>query len=280
MSKFNVETAFSELSKKVAALTAKISAQSTLIEAQNKKLCEQQGAIENYCTAIFEQKKVIDKLSSKIDLLSASTSSAKSVIEDANRVPAAQCVSETSAGASVSHNAMTARARRATERAKNKGEPTLQNLERGIDTDADARIKKVENECSMENAEFSEWKVVRGRKNKKARQNVILKGGNDQIATFKAIEKKKFLHVWSLLPDTSEETLVQHITNVCGTSDIKVEKLVPKTKREYSSFMVGVPESHFDKINKSEIWPLHTQFNEWVWFRNYHTTRYDSNKEH
>lgn len=100
------------------------------------------------------------------------------------------------------------------------------------------------------------------------RVNNVQKGGNSHISTLQAIEKKQFLHVWSLHPDTSEEAIIAHVSGICGSNDLKVEKIIPKTKRDYSSFMVGVPETQFAKINSVDSWPLNAQFNEWVWFRN------------
>lgn len=87
------------------------------------------------------------------------------------------------------------------------------------------------------------------------------------------MENKKFLHVWSLRPDTTEEAIIEHVTKKCGSEDVKIQKIVPKTKRDYSSFMIGVPESNFDKINNIECWPVNTKFKDWVWFRDSKTTK-------
>ncbi|KOB70723.1 putative RNA-directed DNA polymerase from transposon BS [Operophtera brumata] len=114
------------------------------------------------------------------------------------------------------------------------------------------------------NVASEKWTVVDYQKKaNKVQLNAVQKGGNAQISTFQAIKKKKFLHVWSLHLDTTEEAITEHITTTCGSTDVKVEKIIPKTKRDYSSFMVGVPESDFGKINNVECWPLNANFNEW-----------------
>lgn len=97
----------------------------------------------------------------------------------------------------------------------------------------------------------SDWKMGNRKKTKLITKD-IHKGENMQISSIQAVQKKKFLHVWSLHPDTSEEAIIEHVKSICGTNDIKVDKIIPKTKRDYSSFMVGVPESLFDKINKAD----------------------------
>lgn len=256
MSKFNVETAFNEMGKKLATLTAKIAAQTALIEEQNKKIDAQNKCIENYSSAIIMQKEVISKLSTKIDeFMRVQPTSGKNETGDCNGSRQAQSARETAAEQASRLDSMSERARRANKRTQNKDASTLPEPN--------------ENKNENINIEAEEWKIVGVSKKKKSDSNLntIQKGGNSQISTLQAIEKKKFLHVWSLHPDTTEEAIFEHVTKICESKDVKVEKIIPKTLRDYSTFMIGVPESHFEKINKENSWPLNTQFNEWRWFR-------------
>lgn len=109
------------------------------------------------------------------------------------------------------------------------------------------------------------WTEVR--KNNR-RSNAIKKGGNNSISSLKAVERRKFLHVWRLNKSTTEEDLREHIKATLGRdSEITIEKLKPKTERDYASFRVGVTLSNFEKLCDPEIWPINVEYSEWIWFR-------------
>jgi hypothetical protein len=98
--------------------------------------------------------------------------------------------------------------------------------------------------------------------------NPIKKGGNTSVVMLKAVERKKFLHLWRLNKCTTEEDLKNYITKLLGEHiDMAIEKLKPRTERDYASFRIGVPESMFEKLCDSDIWPVNVEFSEWIWFR-------------
>lgn len=110
----------------------------------------------------------------------------------------------------------------------------------------------------------SKWIDVKSVK----RNNPVKKGGNTSVALLKAVERKKFLHVWRLDKSTTEETLRGYIENVLGSDcDIIIQKLRPKTERDYASFKIGTTEGNFNKLCNPDIWPVHVEFSEWIWFR-------------
>lgn len=260
MSIAKLETAIVDLSKKLATLTAGVAAQSTLIEAQNKKIEDQERTIENCISTINELKRVVEEMPAKISERWHADQLKKEMAVPVE-IPTATSGSETNVSSeptATSQTNVSQRALRALKRA-NKGASTASGL-----TGETVEVKNpIDTEAS------DEWKVVGGhKKSKKTYLKTVQTGGNVQIASFQAIQKKKFLHVWSLHPDTSEDSIAGHVKMICGSEDIKIEKVIPKTKRDYSSFMIGVPESTFDKLNSADSWPVNTRFNEWVWFRN------------
>ncbi|PZC79692.1 hypothetical protein B5X24_HaOG216092 [Helicoverpa armigera] len=108
---------------------------------------------------------------------------------------------------------------------------------------------------------YSSWTEVK-------RKNPIKRGGNSMVVSIKAIERKKYLHVWRLDKATTEENLLEYIKKLIGEdSEITIEKLKPKTERDYASFKIGLIESKFNKLCDSEVWPLNTEFSEWIFFR-------------
>ncbi|CAG4974960.1 unnamed protein product [Colias eurytheme] len=93
-------------------------------------------------------------------------------------------------------------------------------------------------------------------------------GSNKDSLILKGMERKKYLHVWRLHPETSLETLTKYVKNVCGPDAlIKIDKIKHKTARDYASFIIGVPENLFNTLNQPEIWPVNAEFSEWIWFR-------------
>ncbi|CAG4961899.1 unnamed protein product [Colias eurytheme] len=97
----------------------------------------------------------------------------------------------------------------------------------------------------------------------------VKKGKNTEITAIKAAEKKKHLHVWRLMPETTVEDLTNHVKKVCGdNAPIYVEKIKHKSRRDYSSFIIGLPERMFLVLNQADAWPEYVEFSEWIWFRN------------
>lgn len=96
----------------------------------------------------------------------------------------------------------------------------------------------------------------------------INKGLNTAGLKIKAVERKKYLHVWRLLKDTTEKDITEYVTEILGeNSFLTVTKIQHKTERGYSSFKIGVTEDNFDKLYNPSVWPKDTEYSEWVFFR-------------
>ncbi|KAH9646011.1 hypothetical protein HF086_017540 [Spodoptera exigua] len=120
---------------------------------------------------------------------------------------------------------------------------------------------------TVDNDKDSGWTTVRRRKSNRQHREVGV-GTNIELKGIQATEKKKFLHVWRLHTETTIEAITDHVRNVCGLDvNIKIDKIKHSTERDYSSFVIGVPESYFDKLNTSDMWPTNAEFSEWFWFR-------------
>lgn len=276
MSSSDLQSVVRDLAKTVASLVTKISEQTVVIKSQTKKLEDQKQLIEKNFAVINDQKRVIENLATKVGELLAATGSAKKGIVATSAASISLSATGTVAGGGSAEP--TARARRAAHRIENKGAATLGDSTRlGNNV---ASNDKGEDGPSNQPPVLSEWRTVNRKKISTERQaKIVNTGGNTQISSIQAIETKKFLHVWSLHPDTASEAIAKHVEDVCGSKDVKVEKLVPKSKRDYSSFMIGVPESLFEKINCVECWPLNAKFNNWIWFRNKQQSTDRENRE-
>lgn len=126
-------------------------------------------------------------------------------------------------------------------------------------------IKTTEKNDNQEKEEL--WTIVQQKK-KRYPSSQVIKGGSTATATIQGTEKKKFLHVWRLKKDTTVESLEIYVKGICGQEvAVTVEKIKHRTERDYASFIIGVPESIYDKLCKPECWAINIEFCEWVWFR-------------
>lgn len=108
------------------------------------------------------------------------------------------------------------------------------------------------------------WIEVKGRK----KLNPIIRGGNRSIVALKAVERKKYLHVWRLEKTTTEVDLKEYVQKILGEdSELVLTKIQPKTERDYASFKIGVTESNFEKLCVPEVWPMNVEVSEWTFFR-------------
>lgn len=119
----------------------------------------------------------------------------------------------------------------------------------------------------------SGWTTVGNKKYNRQLKEVRV-GTNKELKAIQVSDRKKYLHVWRLHPDTTLEAIADHVKNVCDSGvQIKIDKIKHKIERDYSSFVIGVPEKCFDKLNQAEIWPMNAEFSEWIWFRNSNRTK-------
>lgn len=119
------------------------------------------------------------------------------------------------------------------------------------------------NEQSEEQEDGAAWTEVK----KRPRLNPVNKGENIS-SVLKAVERFKYMHIWRLDQNITEETLKEFIKNVIGAdSELSVLKLKPKIARRYASFKVGVPETKFNQLCDTKVWPINVEFSEWTWFR-------------
>lgn len=123
-------------------------------------------------------------------------------------------------------------------------------------------------ECETQNKVEKEdnWTVVK--KKQRKYPNTEVKRGNASFVDIQGTEKKKFLHVWRLKLQTTIESLEKHVKAILGEDiSVKINKIHHKTERDYTSFIIGVPESLYDKLCHEDNWDTKIEFCEWIWFR-------------
>lgn len=129
-------------------------------------------------------------------------------------------------------------------------------------------VAEEKTEISMNKSDGNNWTEVVKKRRSRFPNTEVKRGGSSTSVEIQGTERKKYLHVWRLKKDTTVEKLETYVTNICGEEcPVKVEKIKPKTERDYSSFIIGVPESSYDKLCDPGVWPVNVEFCEWVWFR-------------
>lgn len=149
-----------------------------------------------------------------------------------------------------------------------------------IDANPLSSLDKTSKKENQPEREEENWTTV-NRKKTRYLNSQVKKGGNTNYIDIQGMEKKKYLHIWRLKKDTTVENLEKHIKNVILRGheiQVKVDKIIHKTERDYASFIIGVPESQYDKLCQSENWPINIEFCEWVWFRRSTKTPNNNNK--
>lgn len=148
-------------------------------------------------------------------------------------------------------------------------EPPIERNESNILTQSSETDRKEE-----ENED--NWILVRNRQ-KRLQSKEIVRGQNTSITQIQAIERLKYLHVWRLHPETTVEKLSTYVKDVCGF-EAKVEKVNHKTERGYASFIISGSEKVYNQLSQPSIWPMNTEFCEWIWFRRYNKQPYKTNQ--
>ncbi|CAH2096913.1 unnamed protein product [Euphydryas editha] len=93
------------------------------------------------------------------------------------------------------------------------------------------------------------------------RINPISRVCNTSVLRIKAVERRKYFHVWRLLTHTSVENLTDYVREILGAdSYIKVDKINHKTVRGYSSFRICVSDHNYEKLCDPSIWPKDAEF--------------------
>lgn len=115
--------------------------------------------------------------------------------------------------------------------------------------------------------DVEEWTVV-NRKKTKYLNSEVKRGGCTRQSEISGLERKKYLHVWRLQKEVTEDNLQKHVKNIIGMNEsVKVNRIKHKTERDYASFIIGVPESKYETLCNPENWAINIEYCEWIWFR-------------
>lgn len=81
----------------------------------------------------------------------------------------------------------------------------------------------------------------------------------DNSMALKAAERKAFLHVYKLHPETEIKTLISYLSPIFP--EVKIEKMNALHPQYYSSFKVEIDFTNMDKAMNPDLWPVGTCIN-------------------
>lgn len=102
-----------------------------------------------------------------------------------------------------------------------------------------------------------EWQEVRNRR--KRISSVRCTAGPD-VTTLRAVEYRKYVHLWNMASGVDEIRAYMQI--LCPGKTCTVEEL--KSKGEYKSYKIGVPQELYDRCLSAEVWPENARVKAWL----------------
>jgi hypothetical protein len=121
---------------------------------------------------------------------------------------------------------------------------------------------------SEEDDKSGEWKKSRHElrksrsKSKFKSKSAVLVGVGKDDNTLQSAERVRYIQAWNFQPDTTSEQITTFLNKIYKSEEYTVEKRDIKTKR-HASFIIGFPESIYERLNSPASWPHGIRFTDW-----------------
>ncbi|KOB76660.1 Uncharacterized protein OBRU01_05442 [Operophtera brumata] len=129
-------------------------------------------------------------------------------------------------------------------------------------------------QCSpttREETNDSPWQTQHHRR-RSTKPRKILTGSGKADDTLQTVEEMKFVQVWSLKPDTTEENIRTYLGKIRACDRYVVKKRVIKTD-SHAAFEIGLPQSLYDVVSSPDSWPPGVKISDWFRWNPRHGTR-------
>lgn len=110
-----------------------------------------------------------------------------------------------------------------------------------------------------------DWQVVK-RKRPAYKHRMILTGSGKMNDNLQVVEQLKYMQAWSFRPDTTVNSILNHINMIETCDKYFVEKRDLQTSR-HAAFVIGVPLSLYEQVYTPTVWPPGVKISEWTYFR-------------
>lgn len=113
----------------------------------------------------------------------------------------------------------------------------------------------------------SEWKIVTHKKSRvQTKSRKIFSGAGKEDLDLQTVERLKYIQAWSFKPDTTEDNIRKFLNKINKSNEYFVQKRQIKTDR-HASFIIGIPESCYDRVNTPAVWPPGVRYSDWFLVR-------------
>lgn len=108
--------------------------------------------------------------------------------------------------------------------------------------------------------EEAQWTEVK----KKSRRPTSMCGiAGPTVTTLKAVEPRKYLHLWNM--ESSADEISKYLRQLCPNGTCTLEEL--KSRGNYKSYKIGVPVVYYETCFSVNVWPVNARIKAWVTFK-------------
>lgn len=105
------------------------------------------------------------------------------------------------------------------------------------------------------------WEEFRSRKQRRLTSIRCTAGPN--ITSLRAVEERKYIHLWNMVSGADE--VREYLQILCPGGTCTVEAL--KSRGDYKSYKLGVPAAYFEKCISADVWPENARVKMWFFPR-------------
>lgn len=119
----------------------------------------------------------------------------------------------------------------------------------------------LESGAPISHTQDDKWTEVQRKRPRRSAPMCGTAGPN--VTTLKAVEPRKYLHLWNMV--SNAEDVSKYLRILCPDGSCTVEELKPKG--DYKSYKLGVPEAYYDTCFSVDVWPINAKIKAWITFK-------------
>lgn len=105
----------------------------------------------------------------------------------------------------------------------------------------------------------ADWTFVPYKRQTKTK---VVTGERKDATELQTVERLKHIQAWSFSPETTEQNILSYLNKLLPCKDYTVVKRQLKTNK-HSAFVIGFPESLYDRMCSPSSWPQNVKLSDW-----------------
>lgn len=124
-------------------------------------------------------------------------------------------------------------------------------------------VKDQDRDSKEPNQDESNWQTVTHRRARnQTKRRTINIGTGKEDNELQTVEQLKYIQAWSFKPNTTEENILNFLNKIVRSDEYFVEKRKILSIK-HASFIIGIPESLYPRINTPAAWPPRVRYSDW-----------------